>query len=212
MSEKINVILDCGHGGIDSNGNYTTAPSKMYKFPDGFVAYEGKYNRTIGAFIGNCLKSHENINLVYTVHPDDPRDLSLSYRVKVANSFDPKNTIFISIHNNAGGGSGFEIFTTKGTTKSDMLAEEIADAVEHVYTNKNLNLRYDFSDGDKDKESDFYVLRKTKCPAVLIEALFFDSPKDIKYLENPYFLGDLSSFIYTGILNYINKNHNEIRL
>ncbi|AGO47593.1 N-acetylmuramoyl-L-alanine amidase [Cellulophaga phage phi4:1] len=207
---KITVVIDPGHGGIDSQGNYTTAPNKMFTFEDGTKAYEGKYNRLIASGIGNCLKSHDNIDVVYTVSPEDARDLSLSYRVKVANQYDPKTTLFVSVHNNAGGGTGYEIYTTRGTTKSDELAEEISNAIEHVYKSKSLNLRYDFSDGDKDKEVDFYVISKTKCPAVLLECLFFDSKKDIQYLNDPYFIGSLSSFIYTGILNYINKNFDEI--
>ena len=36
-----NIVLDFGHGGIDINGNYTTAPNKMHKFSNGQIAYEG---------------------------------------------------------------------------------------------------------------------------------------------------------------------------
>lgn len=207
----INICIDPGHGDLDGNGVYTTAPSKMHTFPNGFVAYEGTYNRILAKHVGECLSAHKNINVIYTVNPEDPRDLSLPYRVRVVNSFPPNRTIFISIHNNAGGGTGFEIFTTRGFTKSDKLAEEIANAVEHLYENRKLNLRYDFSDGDKDKEVDFYVLRKANCPCVLIEGAFFDSEKDIKYLEDPIFMADLGSFIYTGILNFVANNY-EIEL
>lgn len=202
-----NIILDAGHGGVDKNGNYTSYPNKMYKYFDGVVAYEGKLNRGIVSHLGTCLKQHNDLNVVYTVHPDDPRDISLSHRVRVANSFKPSQTIFVSIHCNASpnhNASGFEIFTTKGVTKSDTLAEKIADMVEPLYESVGLNLRYDFSDGDKDKEVDFYVLRKTECPAVLIEAGFMDYRKDFNLLKDPLFQGNLASRIYTGILNFIN--------
>lgn len=204
-----NIILDFGHGGIDSDGKYTTSPYKMHKFDNGEIAYEGLLNRQIGGHVYTCLRSHSDLNVICTVKEDDPRDLSLSYRVRVANSFAPKETIFISIHCNAStnhNASGFELFTTKGTTKSDELAENIADSVEHLYQDLSINLRYDFSDGDKDKESDFHVLRKTKCPAVLLECGFFDNMKDFKHLKDPLFQANLGSFIYTGILKYINEN------
>ena len=203
----MNIVLDFGHGGIDSSGKYTTAPNKMFKFPNDEIAYEGVLNRQIGGHVYTCLRGHQDLNIVCTVKEDDPRDIALSHRVRVANSFDSKDTIFISIHCNASqnhNASGFELFTTKGNTKSDKLAENIANAVEHLYIEKDINLRYDISDGDKDKEVDFYVLRKTKCPAVLIECGFFDNKKDYDNLKDPLFQANLGSFIYTGILNYIN--------
>ena len=69
-----------------------------------------------------------------------------------------------------------------------------------------MKLRYDLSDKDKDKESNFKVIRETNCPAVLIECGFFDNEKDFKNLKDPKFQSDLGSRIYTGILNYINEN------
>jgi N-acetylmuramoyl-L-alanine amidase len=38
------------------------------------------------------------------------------------------------------------------------------------------------ADGDSDKESNFYVLRNTKCPAVLTENFFQDTKKDVEFL------------------------------
>lgn len=203
----MNIVLDFGHGGLDVSGNYTTAPNKMFEFPNGEIAYEGVLNRQIGGHVYTCLRGHSNLNAICTVKEDDSRDIALSHRVRVANSFDPKDTIFVSIHCNASqnhNASGFELFTTKGKTKSDELAQDIANAVEHLYIEKDIKLRYDLSDGDKDKEADFYVLRKTKCPAVLIECGFFDNRKDFDNLKDPLFQANLGSFIYTGILNYIN--------
>lgn len=205
-----NIVLDPGHGGLDINGNYSTAPAKMFTFPDGTVAYEGVLNRQIFGHVYTCLRSHTEFNVVATVKEDDPRDISLAQRVRVANKFDPSETIFVSIHCNASrnhNASGFEIFTTKGKTKSDSLAQKIASAVEHLYEEEGIRLRYDLSDGDKDKEVDFYVLRKTKCPAVLLELGFFDNRKDFDILSDPHFQANLGSFIYTGILNFIfNEN------
>lgn len=206
-----NIVLDFGHGGIDHNGKYTTAPNKMHTYPDGEVAYEGVLNRQIGGHVYTCLRAHSEFNVVCTVKEDDPRDLSLSWRKRVANSYPKDETIFISIHCNASPGhnaSGFELYTTKGTTKSDKLAECIANAVEHVFEEVDMKLRYDLSDGDKDKEADFYVLRETNCPAVLLECGFFDNKKDFDNLKDPVFQGNLGSFIYTGILEYINGENN----
>ena len=207
-----NVVLDFGHGGIDKDGKYTTAPKKMHTFSDGEVAYEGVLNRQIGGHVYTCLRSHPELNIICTVKEDDPRDLFLGYRVRVTNALPPESTIFVSIHCNASpkhNASGFEIFTTKGTTKSDHLAQKIGLAVRSTLFKYNLRFRKDESDGDLDKEADFYVLRKTECPAVLLECGFFDFRPDYELLKDPLFQGDLASFIYTGIINYINVKNKQ---
>lgn len=201
------IVLDFGHGGLTEEGKYTTAPSKMYKFPNGEVAYEGVINRQIGGLVYTHLRNHPELKVICTVKEDDPRDLSLSYRVRVANSYPKDETLFVSIHNNAGGGTGFELYTTRGYTKSDDLAEEIANSVEDLYKSVNLNLRYDFSDGDKDKEVDFYVLRKTRGVAVLLECGFFDNPKDFALLKDNEFQCKLAMRIYKGIISFIDKSN-----
>lgn len=203
-----NIILDFGHGGINDAGVYTTR-GKKHTFPNGETAYEGVINRQIGGLVQSYLRVYgQDLNVVTPVGPDDSRDLSLGYRVRLANQFNPRQTIFISIHCNAfnSRARGFEIFTTRGVTKSDALAENIADRIEPFYNKLELKLRYDFSDGDKDKERDFYVLRKTRCPAVLLECLFFDNREDFEMLKSVEFQKELSWRIYQGIVDYIEQN------
>ena len=204
MDKIKNIILDFGHGGLDKFGEYTTGTKKMHKFSEHGIAYEGVINRQIGSRLHRKL-SGTNLNIVTTVDADDSRDKSLAYRVKVANSYNPKETILISIHSNAFNtiARGFEIFTSKGLTESDKVAESIANEVEVVYNELKLKLRYDLSDGDKDKESDFHVLRKSKCPAVLVECLFFDNYEDYKQLTSVYFQERLAIALYKGIMNYV---------
>lgn len=196
----INVVLDYGHGGIDDEGNYVTAPKKMHTFPDGTVAYEGVLNRAIGKAIENCLSQHDDINVITTVDWDDPADPPLRSRVAVANDLNVESTIFVSVHCNASpnhNAGGFEVFSSVGQTDSDKLAADIHSAC------KNVLRHWDMKDRGI-KEANFYVLRKTKCTAVLIECGFFDFREDFDKLKDALFQGDLGSFIYTGILNYIN--------
>ena len=98
---------------------------------------------------------------------------------------------------------GFEIYTTKGETKSDSLATSIGDHVKELYTELKLKLRFEFEDGDLDKELDFYVLRKTKCPAVLLECLFFDQWDDYSLLKDAEFQKNIAWKVYKGIIKFI---------
>ncbi|MEO0007272.1 MAG: Cellulophaga phage phi38:1, partial [Bacteroidota bacterium] len=182
-----NIILDFGHGGIDSNGQYTTAPSKMFRFPNGEVAYEGEINRQIGGMLELYLNTHRlRYNIVKTVNFYDPTDVSLDKRVEIANKYDRNETVLISIHSNAsspaGLGRGFEIYTTRGQTQSDLMASEIGNVIRDFYKKEGLSLRFDFEDNDLDKEANFQILRQSKCPAVLLECLFFDNWEDFKRL------------------------------
>ncbi|MBC8343914.1 MAG: N-acetylmuramoyl-L-alanine amidase [Bacteroidetes bacterium] len=131
-------------------------------------------------------------------------------RVQVANQFPAADTLFISIHSNASmnhNASGFSIYTTPGVTRSDSLATYIGEEVEKYYTDLNLKLRFDFySDGDLDREADFYVLMKTKCPAVLLECLFFDYWEDYKLLKSAEFQKELAWHVYKGIIKYVENN------
>lgn len=171
-------LLDAGHGGVDKNGNYTTAPAKMFKHPD-FTIYEGDINRKIAKLVYLGLEQRGiDFGLVY----DDVKDTSLAARVEIADKAfaKDKRCIYISIHSNAGGGSGFEIFTSPGQTKSDKIANIFCEIYKKRFP--EYPFRSDKSDSDDDKEESFFVLRKTDCPAILVENLFFDNEREAKYL------------------------------
>jgi len=170
-------LLDAGHGGM-LNGRYVTAPRKMFKFPD-FVIYEGVINRAITNKVAEKL---ESLGIEYKIISDPIEDDSLALRVRAADNAytSDKRVIFLSIHSNAGAGSGFEIFTSKGQTKSDKIANIFCEVYKKHFPDRKF--RSDALDGDDDKEEDFYVLRKTDCPAVLVENLFFDNHAEAVYL------------------------------
>ena len=75
----------------------------------------------------------------------------------------------ISIHLNAGGGTGTEVLyyptSSKGKAMAGVMSKRVADA---------LGLK---NRGAKSR-SDLYVLKRTKAPAVLVECCFVDSATD----------------------------------
>lgn len=198
------VILDLGHGGL-LNGVYTTGNKKMHVFPNGEVAYEGVINRQFGTIIGQMLEER-CVNVEYTVHPEDPTDLSLRDRVKFTKRFKKNDAIFISIHCNAFNTRvyGTEIFTTVGQTKSDILASCIITSVNKACP--ELKMRFDWADGDADKESQFFVLRKTHLFAVLLECLFFDNWEDFQRTKDEDFVNRFCKSVVDGIIKFIGNN------
>lgn len=85
--------------------------------------------------------------------------------------------VSIAIHLNAAGSAtarGFEVWTTKGATKSDGLATQIIDA--HMRILPAEPVRVDMVDGDPDKESNWSAIM-CKAPAVLVECGFLSHPE-----------------------------------
>ena len=157
----------------------------------------------------------------------------LAARVNFVNSLCKKhgkeNCLYISIHVDAAGADskwhtagGFTVWTSVGQTKSDILAEHIYDRAEKnlteykklmgegkatgVYDGKQKPIRKDTADGDSDKEANFYVLKYTYCPAVLVECMFQDNKSDVEFLLSDVGKHSIERTLLEGILDYIEKN------
>jgi len=176
IKSKFHWLLDNGHGGI-INGEYQTA-GKRSPIYDGKQIFEGVYNREIVQMVYKYLKGN---NIDSTILVPEQEDVSLKERVVRTNKIykEKSNTILVSFHLNAGGGTGFEVYTSKGETFSDKIATMFINYWEQ---NTNFKIRKDYSDDDPDKEADFYILKYTYCPAILVESLFMDNKNDFDYL------------------------------
>lgn len=199
MSKPKLVIYLPGHGGMDKSKVpiYATDPGKMHiyqhgsyclpplhdSFVDGdtmyHLFYEGVWNRSVAEL---CVQKTQAIGISAATIHDPYRDTPLSTRVRVVNAYaKTHNVLLVDIHANAGGGTGVEIFTTRGETKSDKVATTYMENWR-IFTDNPMPIRSNWTDGDIDKEANFYTIRNTTCPAVLFEAGFFDNPDDVKIL------------------------------
>mgnify|MGYP003638558823 CR=1 FL=1 len=162
-------ILDNGHGGI-IDGEYQTAGKRSPVWDDGSQLFEGEFNRAIvNRLVKMCAEEGiECINLV-----DTQEDMPLSERTDKANDIyrqqrdkDGKPCIYVSIHANGfsdESANGWEVFTSEGETKSDIIAKVLLDKATEEFPDEKMR---------GTKESDFWVLRKTVMPAILSENFF----------------------------------------
>lgn len=198
--KKLLVILDSGHGGM-VDGVYITAPSKQFKHADGTWAYEGVLNRKVKAKLMEKLKLNKIAH--FDVTPFEA-DIPPTFRVANANMAQAKypnhQCLYLSIHSNAGGGlgTGFELFTSPGKTKSDEFATIFGEQIQLAFP--NIAFRKDIADGDLDKEAKFYVLVHTAMPAVLVELLFFDNPTDWAILQTEGYYNQIADALVAAIL------------
>ena len=85
--------------------------------------------------------------------------------------------------------------------KSDRLAECLCQAAIRNFPRRKI--RTDFSDGDSDWEEQFYILRKSWCPAVLTENFFMDSRSDLEYLQSRAAKQAVVDTHVEGIIKYL---------
>ena len=192
------ILIDPGHG-IDTPGK---------RSPEGkFLEY--LWNRQIAdLLIDRFMVMGIDASLVVT----ETNDISLATRVqrvnKVCSKIGASNVILLSIHSNAAGdgskwmsAQGWSCYTSKGETKSDVIAECLYDAFETEFSDRKI--RKDMSDGDRDWEENFYVLQKSKCPAVLLENYFYDNRDECAWLLKDETKERIADAIVKGIVQYI---------
>ena len=194
------ILIDPGHG-IDTPGK---------RSPDGLFR-EYLWNRQVADLILEGLVSAGvDASLVVT----ETNDVTLRNRVNrvntICNRVGASNVLLVSVHANAAGNGsawmnarGWSCYTSKGKTKSDQVAECLYDAFEEEFQDRKI--RKDMSDGDRDWEENFYVLQKSKCPAVLLENFFYDNREECAWMLQEESKKRIASAAVKGIIKYIKK-------
>lgn len=188
------VILDNGHGGMINN-EYQTAGKRSSDWSQG-ILYEGMFNRWV---VNRIREKLDRMKIPYYHISPELNDITLETRKNRANRIfgSNPNVWLLSIHANAGGGTGIEAFTTIGQTTADGLADIVLRNLETDM--HDTRMRFDLADGDKDKEMNFYILKETLPPAVLVELGFMDNRIDYDRLWDEMYLGRLVDSLVRSI-------------
>lgn len=150
------VFIGVGHGGKDP----------------GAVGYirEEDVNLNMALACRDYLEANGvEVKMSRTKDEDD----SLNEEIKECNTYAP--ALAIDVHNNAGGGNGFEVYHTIKGGVGKILAQNIEAEVKAIGQN---------SRGCKTKlnskgNADYYgFIRLTNCPSVIVEGVFVDNKAD----------------------------------
>lgn len=179
MSSPRMILLSPGHGS-------DTPGKRSPKFEDGIQLKEWEFNRFLVRKIAEGLSE---AGIRYMLLDTGATDVSLKGRVAVANTFG-LNALYISIHGNASGNGtkwmkakGWSIYTSKGQTKSDPIAQVFIEKAEEILPTVGMKVRkYSTKPNEGDYEENFYVLKNTLMPAVLTENGFYDNLEDCKIM------------------------------
>lgn len=155
------VYIDPGHGGSDP----------------GAVKYI--VERDVNLVMALACRDYLNANGVITKmsRTSNSTDTGINSMAREANSWGAD--LVISIHDNAGGGDGFEVYHTVGGGRGKVLAQNIEAEVKKIGQNsRGLKTRKDV-DG-----TDYYgMIRLTNAPAVICEGVFVDNATDVQIAD-----------------------------
>lgn len=170
------IFIDPGHGGIDTGAV-------------GNGLQEKDITLSIALEMRRLLQSEYEGVLIQLSRMSD-ETVSLEERTNRANRWGAD--VYVSIHVNAGGGTGYEDYIYHELSRNsrtarirDVLHEEIIRATR-------------FRDRGK-KEANFHVLRETTMPAVLTENGFIDHKEDAEKLADPNFLRTIARGHVNGL-------------
>lgn len=171
--ENIKIYLDYGHGGSDN----------------GAVKYitEDKVNLVQGRA---CAAELRATGFQVKESRTTDKYKSLADRVAEANAWGAD--LFISFHNNAGGGNGFEAYAMSA------IGRAVAKAIEKRVKEFGQNSR-----GIKDG-SWLYVIKYTNMPAALLEGFFVDNKADAKQNDTTTEQKNYGIAVAKGIMDYYN--------
>jgi N-acetylmuramoyl-L-alanine amidase len=169
----LTVVIDAGHGGHDRGG----IPGQRIAEKDMTLDVAQRLKKVLLA---------KGYRVVMT--RDSDVFVSLGARVAIANSY--RNAIFVCIHFNATGRRGASGIETYFYDRDSL---PLASAI-HYYVAGGAP-----SDNRGVRRRGYYVLRKTRIPAVLVECGFLTNPTEAAYARSASYRQKLAEEIAAGV-------------
>lgn len=184
-AQKEIVVIDAGHGGDD--------PGK--------VGINNALEKDINLQIAEKVKTHlekNGIEVVMTREDDVMEETKLEdmkKRVALINKTKPKITV--SIHQNSYSDSGIKGAQVFYYTDSEISKEAAMLMQEEFRKIDSENTRQIKSNGD------FYMLKKTEVPTIIVECGFLSNPGEAEKLVSDEYQEDMAEAICRGIMTWL---------
>ena len=186
------IVIDPGHAGRNIDPGAVNGTTGLQ---------EADVALMISRLVENYLLNvGYEVKLTRTEWEQEETD-DLSYRTALANDWGAD--IFISLHCNSAANQsaeGYEVWTSPGNTLGDKLATRIYGQIAAEFPDRAG--RTDYSDGDPDKESRFYVLVHTDAPACLVEMAFISNDAEAALLADAAWQDRYARAIARGVTDY----------
>lgn len=189
---KMKIVIDPGHAGRNIDPGAVNGTTGLQ---------EANVALMISRLVENYLSNvGYEVKLTRTEWEQAETD-DLSYRTTLVNDWGAD--IFISLHCNSAANrsaEGYEVWTSPGDTQGDKLATCIYGQIAAEFPDRAG--RTDYSDGDPDKESRFYVLIHTDAPACLVEMAFISNDEEAILLVDTAWQDRYARAITRGVTDY----------
>lgn len=170
----VKIFIDPGHGGADPGA---TANGLLEK----------NVTLAISLKIRDLLKNYDNVQV--RMSRDMDKTLSLSQRTRMANAWGAD--YLISVHINAGGGTGYEDFIYNRVSNASVRNQNTM----HTEILKQIDL----TDRGK-KRKNLHMLRESNMPAILTENGFIDHASDAAKLKQSSFIEKVAKGHVNGLV------------
>ncbi|WP_337102312.1 N-acetylmuramoyl-L-alanine amidase [Paenibacillus sp. YIM B09110] len=179
---NMKIVIDAGHG-LQTAGK---------RCPDDSMR-EFAFNSVVARYVRDTLAEYEGVTVKFSHDDTGAVDVALADRVKIANDWNAD--VFVSIHANAAGdgwstAAGIETYTSNGASAT---SGKMAAAVQ-----KRLIAQTARKDRGVKRE-DFYVIAKTKMPAILVEAGFMTNAEEASLLKTGAYRKKCAAAIVEGL-------------
>ena len=218
------ILIDAGHGGKDPGA------LKTYKVNGKDVTIQEKdVNLKVAKLLGERLKTaYPDKQIILTRNKDV--FLTLQERTEIANNVkvrEDEAVLFISIHVNSSlnkTSSGYEVWylspgyrrtvIDKSATDDSSLFPILNSMLEEEYTTESIMIAKFIMDGLQSqigdqskargiKAEEWFVVKNSNMPSVLIELGFVSNEKEALLLNNDTYLKKATLGIYNGIAAFI---------
>lgn len=177
------ICLDYGHGNLSgaSYGGY---------IEDRWIDITGEECRKV------LLENGFDVKLTRKAGGSS---IPLNKRCEISNNYGAN--LFISIHFNAGGGTGFEaIRTVRDTSVTIPICNKIMLKLTSLH--HNIRPRRVYTRIGSENKDYYGVLRGTRCPAMILEGAFIDNQTDINIFKNTENLKKLGRIYAESIIEF----------
>ena len=186
------VVIDAGHGGMD--------PGK--------VGVNGTLEKEINLAVAKELKElleQNDIKVVMTRTDDgglyresdaNKKRTDMQARVQILQEAAP--VLAVSIHQNSftdSSSRGAQVFYYKGSEQGKLAADTIQEAMRRELADGNHRMAK--------ANADYYMLKKSPCPLVIVECGFLSNPEEEELLQTENYQRRIAWAIHLGVMEWI---------
>lgn len=175
-NKKMTIVIDAGHGGKDHGAEINDE-------------LESKIVESIAKKI-KALNGNEDLKIILL--REDDSFVSLSDRVNKVNEINPD--LLISLHLNASKNSNENGVNAYVSSQNEFYEKSLETANKLIYTISNDKLA---KGGVKD--ANFYIIKNSKCPALILEVGYLSNENDKSYITSENGKNEIANKIFEFI-------------